>query len=338
MVYYLEKDGHPFVTRRNNVLTTTTERGVPSPNSASRQKDASLSARGLDRSSGAIKENHPLASWEEYNDFADELHQQAYSYGPCEQVIYPIAETLHISTQTGIPTPVASGPSRVTSLNSAFFTDSHLSPAELHFSTINGPPVGHLGNEVSAEVSASQAAPQFECLPAPAPNQSFTQMPFPFPSGVCDTIGAVNLAHQCADSATQSLLSPPSVYPNCSSPDFHGCHDPVPSMNLSEPLRQSFKDQSSPPIQCRHCGVKFKGDYGKTNLARHMKTTCKHGAKASQFLCSMPGCGTVYRRQDALKKHQWKIHRLPSAQPTKRRPRMKSSPMDLTPELSQLSE
>lgn len=86
--------------------------------------------------------------------------------------------------------------------------------------------------------------------------------------------------------------------------------------------RVSFKNRDlSSPIQCDSCDAVFIGQYQRSNLARHHKT--KHSESEARFKCQRLFCPAVYKRADALRKHEWKKHRMEGSRPEKRKERLK---------------
>lgn len=56
-----------------------------------------------------------------------------------------------------------------------------------------------------------------------------------------------------------------------------------------------------------HCRVQFSGIYRRGNLARHIRTVHER----REYRCEVHYCNKVFKRQDALKKHFDKKHRIP---------------------------
>ncbi|KAJ8116230.1 hypothetical protein OPT61_g2305 [Boeremia exigua] len=74
-----------------------------------------------------------------------------------------------------------------------------------------------------------------------------------------------------------------------------------------------------PPEICQHCGKVFTGKYGPGNCKRHVQHTHTSAFDRAIHICRV--CMKTYNRADALRKHQWKKHRLEDARPNKRRER-----------------
>ena len=77
--------------------------------------------------------------------------------------------------------------------------------------------------------------------------------------------------------------------------------------------------QQYPPAVCQQCGKIFTGKYGPGNCKRHVQQT--HGSMLDRAIHMCKVCMKMYNRADALRKHQWKKHRLEEARPNKRRDR-----------------
>ncbi|KAH6615303.1 hypothetical protein C7974DRAFT_380156 [Boeremia exigua] len=73
------------------------------------------------------------------------------------------------------------------------------------------------------------------------------------------------------------------------------------------------------PAVCQHCGKIFTGKYGSGNCKRHVQQTHASIFDRAIHMCKM--CMKTYNRADALRKHQWKKHRMADAKPNKRRER-----------------
>ncbi|OSS49940.1 hypothetical protein B5807_06287 [Epicoccum nigrum] len=73
------------------------------------------------------------------------------------------------------------------------------------------------------------------------------------------------------------------------------------------------------PSVCQYCGKVFTGKFGPGNCKRHVQQTHETIVDQAMHLCKL--CRKEYRRADALRKHQWKKHRLEDAKPRKRRER-----------------
>ncbi|XPS78886.1 hypothetical protein M3J09_010885 [Ascochyta lentis] len=61
------------------------------------------------------------------------------------------------------------------------------------------------------------------------------------------------------------------------------------------------------PMVCpvEGCGSQFSGQFGRGNLARHLRIV--HDRR--EFACEVDGCHKVYKRQDALKRHCDRMHK-----------------------------
>lgn len=68
---------------------------------------------------------------------------------------------------------------------------------------------------------------------------------------------------------------------------------------------------------CEECNRAFTGKYSKRNLTRHRQSV-HPDHDAQPFSCEVPGCGRTYKRSDALRVHQGKVHAHPR-QPRLRR-------------------
>jgi hypothetical protein len=73
------------------------------------------------------------------------------------------------------------------------------------------------------------------------------------------------------------------------------------------------------PSACQYCGKVFTGKFGPGNCKRHVQQSHETTVDRAIHLCKL--CRKEYRREDALRKHQWKKHRLEDAKPRKRRER-----------------
>jgi len=60
------------------------------------------------------------------------------------------------------------------------------------------------------------------------------------------------------------------------------------------------------PIECDVCGQVFKGVYQRGNLRRHKRSQHPSPEEILSLTCNL--CNKEYKRNDALKKHQRKIH------------------------------
>ena len=75
--------------------------------------------------------------------------------------------------------------------------------------------------------------------------------------------------------------------------------------------------QRYPPSVCHQCGKVFTGKYGTGNCKRHVQQS--HGSILDRVTHMCKVCMKTYNRADALRKHQWKKHRLEGSRPSKRR-------------------
>lgn len=98
--------------------------------------------------------------------------------------------------------------------------------------------------------------------------------------------------------------------------------DPSPSQ--ASPTNPSdlgeLQDKSYYRTECKWCHQVFTGKYSRGNCARHIHQ--KHRGVTNdnpQHLCRV--CKREFNRKDAKRKHEWKQHRLPDCQPSKRGPR-----------------
>ena len=82
---------------------------------------------------------------------------------------------------------------------------------------------------------------------------------------------------------------------------------------LSAPTQATVSSTDDSPETCRSCGQVFVGKYKRGNLNRHQNHCCR-GPKV--LICT--ACPSEFKRADALKKHEWKKHRIGSG-PQKRR-------------------
>ncbi|KAJ4985705.1 hypothetical protein SVAN01_08792 [Stagonosporopsis vannaccii] len=73
------------------------------------------------------------------------------------------------------------------------------------------------------------------------------------------------------------------------------------------------------PAVCQQCGKVFTGKFGPGNCKRHVQQIHASIFDRAIHMCKM--CMKTYNRADALRKHQWKKHRLEDARPNKRRDR-----------------
>jgi len=71
------------------------------------------------------------------------------------------------------------------------------------------------------------------------------------------------------------------------------------------------------PLRCSICTKEFYGCYQKDNLKRHLRE--KHSLSVDDADKTCRCCERVYMRADAHKKYEWKIHRLETPKPQKRR-------------------
>jgi hypothetical protein len=69
---------------------------------------------------------------------------------------------------------------------------------------------------------------------------------------------------------------------------------------------------------CGLCGAQFTGRYRQGNYSRHIRQLHSR-TRAHSFLdCVCRVCKKEFNRQDARRKHEWKQHSLPDAEPTSR--------------------
>jgi hypothetical protein len=74
------------------------------------------------------------------------------------------------------------------------------------------------------------------------------------------------------------------------------------------------------PMLCKICREEFNGPYQKANLKRHfIHTHYQESGTTKESDKTCRGCGHVYKRADARRKHEWKKHRMEDAKPEKRR-------------------
>lgn len=74
------------------------------------------------------------------------------------------------------------------------------------------------------------------------------------------------------------------------------------------------------PAVCPQCGRVFTGKFGPGNCKRHVQQI--HASILDRAIHKCKECVKTYNRADALRKHQWKKHRLEDARPNKRRDRV----------------
>ncbi|KAF2622069.1 hypothetical protein BU25DRAFT_426024 [Macroventuria anomochaeta] len=79
------------------------------------------------------------------------------------------------------------------------------------------------------------------------------------------------------------------------------------SERVSESSRRTsgLSNVGSPMLVCDVCEERFKGDYRKKNLTRHMLSM--HGDN-KLIVCEVPGCQRSYKRSDAVGVHKRKAH------------------------------
>jgi hypothetical protein len=93
---------------------------------------------------------------------------------------------------------------------------------------------------------------------------------------------------------------------------------PAYSLVLSTPPSTNTQRRYQPSV-CQYCEKVFTGKFGPGNCKRHVQQTHETIVDRAIHLCKL--CRKEYRRADALRKHQWKKHRLEDAKPRKRRER-----------------
>lgn len=86
-----------------------------------------------------------------------------------------------------------------------------------------------------------------------------------------------------------------------------------------QPPVTSTPPQRYPPAVCQQCGKIFTGKFGPGNCKRHVQQIHASIFDKAIHMCKV--CFKTYNRADALRKHQWKKHRLEDARPNKRRER-----------------
>ncbi|ORY09638.1 hypothetical protein BCR34DRAFT_366481 [Clohesyomyces aquaticus] len=94
-----------------------------------------------------------------------------------------------------------------------------------------------------------------------------------------------------------------------------------PDLSL-EDFRSTFRAPEA--LACPHCGIKFHGKYGRTNLARHKHQKHKFPGSEKQPYCSCSICGNPFNRSDALLKHERKKHPQLERRPKERKNRLSS--------------
>ncbi|KAF2688353.1 hypothetical protein K458DRAFT_400558 [Lentithecium fluviatile CBS 122367] len=82
------------------------------------------------------------------------------------------------------------------------------------------------------------------------------------------------------------------------------------------------------PIKCDLCSTKFKGTYQRGNLKRHMRLAHSRALRSNSFL-ECRSCPISYKRADARRKHEWKMHKIEDCRPEKRRLGKKGTPPKL---------
>lgn len=69
---------------------------------------------------------------------------------------------------------------------------------------------------------------------------------------------------------------------------------------------------------CGLCRAQFTGRYQQGNYSRHMRQQHSRTRAHSNLECVCRVCKKEFNRQDARRKHEWKQHSLPDAEPTSR--------------------
>lgn len=113
--------------------------------------------------------------------------------------------------------------------------------------------------------------------------------------------------------AAQPLLSPPQLIFDDAPPAYS------PVVPDEQPTPITNPKRRYPPSVCPHCGTVFTGKYGPGNCKRHVQQVHETFFDKALHMCKL--CMKTYNRKDALRKHQWKKHRLENARPHKRRER-----------------
>ncbi len=89
------------------------------------------------------------------------------------------------------------------------------------------------------------------------------------------------------------------------------------TVNLDPPLPTTNTQRRYPPAICQQCGKVFTGKFGPGNRKRHVQHT--HASIFERAIHACKVCMKTYNRADALRKHQWKKHRMEEVRPIKRR-------------------
>ena len=124
-------------------------------------------------------------------------------------------------------------------------------------------------------------------------------------------------AQSCFEKQNSLVTGPPQLM----SPESLFTFDEAPpaySPVLSNPPSTNMQRRYQPSV-CPYCGKVFTGKFGPGNCKRHVQQTHETIVDRAIHLCKL--CRKEYRRADALRKHQWKKHRLADAKPRKRQER-----------------
>lgn len=122
----------------------------------------------------------------------------------------------------------------------------------------------------------------------------------------------------------QSQLDTSQAYHTC--PQTSHAFDEAPpaySPVVPDPLPVTIQpittntQQRYPPSVCQQCGKVFTGKYGPGNCKRHVQQVHASIFDKAIHMCKV--CMKTYNRADALRKHQWKKHRIEDSRPNKRR-------------------
>ena len=112
----------------------------------------------------------------------------------------------------------------------------------------------------------------------------------------------------------------PSFSPSDETQYSQGTPDSSQSSSSNSPVspatRNPMVEKPANALRCDYCQKTFIGYYQRGNLRRHFKSCHSNAAITADRICRV--CENPFKRSDARKKHEWRKHKLLSAEPTKK--------------------